>query len=72
MEVYNQNGCVVSGKVVIDSVAHLVEEKFVKCDNSLNRRAWNTTEEVSMCPVCFPDGKVKGITGKQLDLFFDN
>ena len=72
MSVRDENGCLLNGKVVIDNIAHIVEKKFVKCDNSLNRRAWNVTEETSKCPVCFPVGEIKGITGKQLDLFFDN
>jgi len=49
------------GSVCINGVLHAVSAKFVKCDASLNRMSWNTTEEVSCCSICFP--KV------QIDLF---
>jgi len=45
------------GNVIINGVEHFVKNGFVKCDNSLNRMAWNTTEKQSECPVCFPPKK---------------
>lgn len=52
------------GSVVINGVLHIVSAKYVKCDSSLNRMSWNTTEEISRCPICFPE--------LQLDLFAVN
>jgi len=49
------------GSVCISGVLHTVSSRFVKCDASLNRMAWNITEEVAKCKVCFPE--------PQLDLF---
>lgn len=50
-----------AGNVVIDGTLHMVSARFVKCDSSLNRRAWNITYEVNRCKICFPE--------LQIDLF---
>jgi len=47
------NRCIISGSVTIEGVEHLVQAKYVKCDATLNRKAWNTTEKKSRCPKCF-------------------
>lgn len=43
------------GEVIIDHVRHKVSNGFVKCDNSLNGSAWNTTKETNVCPKCYKD-----------------
>jgi hypothetical protein len=44
----------VSGSVVIEGVLHEVKNKYIKCNPSLNQRAWDVTEEKERCPICFP------------------
>lgn len=44
-----------SGPVVINGVLHRVEARYVVCEPTLNRRAWNVTQCVSVCPKCYPD-----------------
>jgi len=49
----------VSGTVVIDGVLHEVKNKYIKCDPSLNSRAWGITEQDSICSKCFPPENIK-------------
>lgn len=42
------------GEVIIQNVRHRVANRFVYCNSSLNSSAWNTTEELSLCPKCYP------------------
>lgn len=58
----------VSGSVVIDHVIHKVESGFIKCDSSLNSRAWNTTNEKMKCARCYPMNSYF-LPGQQLDIF---
>jgi len=44
---------IISGNVVILGVIHRVKASYVACDPSLNCRAWNVTEAVTVCPLCF-------------------
>jgi len=44
---------IISGNVVILGVIHRVKASYVACDASLNCRAWNVTEAVTVCPLCF-------------------
>ena len=53
--VFSDTRCWISGPVVIDGVLHRMEERFVKCDPSLNRRAINVSLAEAVCPVCFPE-----------------
>lgn len=46
-----------NGEVVIDGIRHLVRNGYVKCDSSLNYRAWNTTKQQSICTSCYPQQK---------------
>ena len=41
------------GEVSINHIRHRISNGFVKCDSSLNRFAWNTTEETHVCPKCY-------------------
>lgn len=52
-----------AGPVIIEGVRHRVENQFVACDASLNRRAWNITAEESVCRICYP------LQEGQLELF---
>lgn len=49
---YNDKKVCVEGTVIIDSVQHYVKDKFVVCDESLNKRPWNITEKESVCSHC--------------------
>lgn len=40
------------GWVIIEGVAHFISMGFVVCDNGLNNRSWNTTDQVSACKIC--------------------
>lgn len=54
--IYSNNVCKF-GEVIIDHVRHKVVNGWVKCNDSLNRSAWNTTEETSYCLKCFRHSK---------------
>jgi hypothetical protein len=45
----------VSGPVVIECVRHRIENYFVYCNPGLNSKSWGTTEQKSICHICFPD-----------------
>lgn len=40
------------GWVIIEGVAHFIRAGYVVCDNGLNSRSWNTTEQTSTCEKC--------------------
>ena len=46
------------GNVVINETLHRVYNKYVYCNNSLNGKAWNVTEEKNKCKICFPDAQI--------------
>ena len=48
------DGLLIEGVVVIDETFHRVSEKFVVCNEALNRSAWGTTEPRRVCFRCFP------------------
>jgi len=56
--------CWVSGAVVIENTLHRVQAEYIYCDPTLNRKAWNTTEQKETCKICFPYKN-----GEQLKLF---
>jgi len=60
-----ENGARVAteGPICIEGVRHRVRECYVFCDSGLNNKSWNTTEERSICRICYPD------EDGQLDLF---
>ena len=45
--------CIVDAETTIEGIRHKVVNKYVKCNPSLNSRAWGVTEQVSFCPECF-------------------
>lgn len=56
------------GNVIIEGVKHFVRNGFVACNNRLNHRSWNTTEENSTCKDCLQ--VQRNLTNqKQLNLF---
>lgn len=55
----NEQNVIISGEVVIENVTHLVDNKFIKCNSSLNSKSWNTTQSDSRCPECFIGQKFK-------------
>ncbi len=62
----DEYNCCIEGTVIIDSVQHYVKDKFVVCDESLNKRSWNITEKKSVCSHC---GVYISDNPKQLLLF---
>ena len=60
--ILNENRCIISGEAIIDGTVHLVEDKFVKCNRSLNARAWDITEPFQKCEECFGKQKYKQLT----------
>ena len=60
--ILNESNCIISGEVTIDGTVHLVVDKFVKCNRSLNAREWNTTEPFQKCEECFGKQKYKQLT----------
>lgn len=42
-----------NGEVIINHTRHIVQAGYVKCNSSLNGSAWNTTNEQSLCPICY-------------------
>ena len=74
--IFSDTKCWISGPVVIDGVLHRMEERFVKCDSSLNRRPINVSLAEAVCPVCFPEKETEKVdpffipeTRGQLELF---
>lgn len=69
-EVETRDGrpCIKSDDVVIENTLHKVEKFFVKCNNSLNHKAWNVTEKQYICKYCYPISD-KSISYIQLKLF---
>lgn len=58
------------GSVIIDTVEHLVVDKFIKCDSSLNSRSWNTTQHKTICIKCFNGFTLNELyTKEQLEIF---
>jgi hypothetical protein len=41
------------GPTVIECVEHYVVNGYVKCNSSLNHKAWGITEKASRCNDCF-------------------
>jgi len=58
-----------SGPVVIDGVLHRVENRFVVCEPTLNRKAWNVTMFEKACPICYPNAKECASKPMQGELF---
>lgn len=66
----DQNNCIISGSVIIEGIEHLVQAKYIKCNTSLNARAWNTTEKKERCLKCFDKPIIKRSKHRaQLKLF---
>jgi len=42
-----------NGEIIINHIRHKVVNGFVKCDPSLNRLSWNTTNEEIICSKCY-------------------
>lgn len=57
----------VEGDVVISGVRHFVVGGFVSCNPAMNSQAWNTSAEISVCPLCYPDHEQS--TTRQMMLF---
>jgi hypothetical protein len=58
--------CIVEAETTIEGILHKVSQKYVKCNPSLNSRAWGVTEIKSKCELCFP---VRSSGAVQLTLF---
>lgn len=54
------------GFVIIQTVRHYVLNGYVCCNESLNSKAWNTTEHLTDCEKCMEKIEAKH---KQLTLF---
>lgn len=64
--IMDENNCIIHAEVIIEGVRHKIEDKFVKCDKSLNSRSWDTTKQMQLCEKCFP---IKSCFGAQLNIF---
>jgi hypothetical protein len=63
---------VVSGPAVIEEVMHRCNDYYIVCNSSLNQKAWGTTEQKSVCKICYPEPEQKPDDykpGQQLKLF---
>jgi hypothetical protein len=56
--VTDENRVILSGNIIIEGITHKVENKYVKCNVSLNSKSWNTTESQSICENCFNKNKM--------------